>query len=351
MCLAERVRIILGGQVIEDSLLHYRLVATLMKLLPPARNWSSSMENLGGGEAAGPGSVFGNGFVPDTIAANGSRHVLTPLHGSGFFASHYLIPLSMFPITIELTLCDPGNVAVYQSNATTYSQQYQITNPRILADVVNVDSSIQAQLSSALLEGRALPLTFNTWNNTYYSVATGPSWSININRGFSRLNTMLLSHTNAATIIQNTAGYTASDAWISWHGAGAYNFTEDTFRLQAAIGPLLFPETPLQSHGECAYQLSKVMAMHSSVEGMSISPFRYKSDEFIVGLDLERMSSSPGAGQAMFTGLNTKTGNDMIRFTWDNVTAQAGWAPDRVWLHLGYQVVVELRAEGVVCLD
>ena len=105
------------------------------------------------------------------------------------------------------------------------------------------------------------------------------------------------------------------------------------------------PETPLQSHAECAYQLSKVLAHHSSLEGLSITPGRYRNDEFIVALDCERMSSSPGSGQAMFTGLNTKTGNDMIRFTWDNVTAQNGWAPDRVWLSLGYQVVVELRAD------
>ena len=95
MCLCERVRIILGGQVIEDSLLHYRLVAMLMKTLPPARNWSSSMENLGPAtEAAG----FSNGPVQDPIAANSSRHLLTPFHGSGFFASHYLIPLEHVPV-------------------------------------------------------------------------------------------------------------------------------------------------------------------------------------------------------------------------------------------------------------
>ena len=41
----------------------------------------------------------------------------------------------------------------------------------------------------------------------------------------------------------------------------------------------------------------------------------------------------------------------MIRFTWDNVTAQTGWAPDRVWLSIGFQLVVELRAEGVIVLD
>ena len=291
--------------------------------------------------------------MQDVIAANSSRHVLTPFHGSGFFASHYLIPLSMFPITIELTLCDPSVVAMTAANGGTnvYSQTYQISNPRILADMVNVDSSIQAQLSSALLEGRALPLTFNTWNNTYYSVAPGASWSININRGFSRLNSMILTHSNAATISGNNNG--TLPATRSSAGMGPEPTTSPTTPsgCRRPSGPCSSQRRPCSATAECAYQLSKLLAHHSSWRACPSPRAGTTMTNSLLVWTARGMSSSPGSGMAMMTGLNTKTGNDMIRCTWDNITAQNGWAPDRVWLSLGYQVVVELRAEGVIQLD
>jgi hypothetical protein len=74
MCLFSRLRIRIGGQQVEDSLWHNRLVAMLMKLLPPARNWSASMEGLGGGEGTNP---FTAGATTESIAANGSRHCIS----------------------------------------------------------------------------------------------------------------------------------------------------------------------------------------------------------------------------------------------------------------------------------
>jgi hypothetical protein len=45
------------------------------------------------------------------------------------------------------------------------------------------------------------------------------------------------------------------------------------------------------------------------------------------------MASSPGSGMAVMTGVNTKANNDLMRWTFDNVTIQDGWAPDRMWVH------------------
>jgi hypothetical protein len=87
-----------------------------------------------------------------------------------------------------------------------------------------------------------------------------------------------------------------SNSCQSWHGNGAYSFASDTFRAQLQIGSNLWPDRPLESHAECFYQLSKTLAMHSSLDGVSIVPNQYKMDQFIIALDLEKAVSSARDG-------------------------------------------------------
>ena len=290
MCLFGRMRVYLGGQLIEDVLNLNRHVGMMMKLLPANRNITQSIEGVG----ADGGT---NGPTSDLIPASASRNILTPLHGSGFFASHYLIPVGSFGVTVELELCDPAFVAAYQNpTGTNRSQTYSIIQARLLADVVHVDSAIQNQISQALLEGKPLPIHFKTWNNTNYSIdSSGGSWSINISRGFSRLASVFVTFSNQAKTVLNTAGYTRSNFFGSWHSNAAYDFTRDTFSAQLAVGPLLFPDYPIGQlgHAECFYQLSKCLAMHSSLDGVSITPNLYRGDSFILALDLEKCATSP----------------------------------------------------------
>ena len=173
MCLFGRMRVYLGGQLIEDVLNLNRHVGMMMKLLPANRNITQSIEGVG----ADGGT---NGPTSDLIPAGASRNILTPLHGSGFFATHYLIPVGSFGVTVELELCDPAFVAAYQNpTGTNRSQTYSIIQARLLADVVHVDSAIQNQISQALLEGKPLPIHFKTWSNTNHSIdSSGGSWSV-----------------------------------------------------------------------------------------------------------------------------------------------------------------------------
>jgi hypothetical protein len=47
-------------------------------------------------------------------------------------------------------------------NGSNASQQYQLTQCRLLYDTVHVDSAIQNQLAQALLEGKPLPMQFKS---------------------------------------------------------------------------------------------------------------------------------------------------------------------------------------------
>eukprot|EP00972_Heterocapsa_arctica_P016611 2451368-Heterocapsa_arctica.AAC.1 len=64
------------------------------------------------------------------------------------------------------------------------------------------------------------------------------------------------------------------------------------------IGSQKWPEYPVLSSSESYYQLQKTVGSH-----MQMFQRWYRSNEYIIGLDTEKIS---GAG---FTGLNTKAGD------------------------------------------
>ena len=117
-------------------------------------------------------------------------------------------------------------------------------------------------------------------------------------------------------------------------------------------GSLIFPDLPMQSSQEAWYQLSKVLGLHSSLESVAIPPGEWLATNFILALDMEKMTSSPGAGMAAFTGLSTRNAGDTLRFAFDNVTPRdANSTPQRMYITLHMDLILELRAEGCVLLD
>ena len=108
----------------------------------------------------------------------------------------------------------------------------------------------------------------------------------------------------------------------------------------------------MSSMQEVWYQLSKLLGMHSSLDGVSIPPGDWLATSFIMGLDMEKAATAPGSGNAAFTGLSTRNAGDTLRFAFENVTPRdAASTPQRMYITLHMDLVVELRAEGVVLLD
>ena len=155
---------------------------------------------------------------------------------------------------------------------------------------------------------------------------------------------------------------TESNTFLNWHGKGDYNTYGGSngyypaggegWRFQMTTGSLIFPDLPMSSSQEAWYQLSKVLGFQSSLEGVSIPPGEWLATNFIIALDMEKMSSSPGAGYAAFTGLSTRNAGDTLRFAFENVYPRdANSTPQRMYITLHFDAVLELRAEGCVLLD
>ena len=59
-----------------------------------------------------------------------------------------------------------------------------------------------------------------------------------------------------------------------------------------------------------------------------------------------------GSGGAAFTGMSTRNAGDTLRFAFENVSPRnAAAVPQRMYITLQMDLVIELRSEGVVLLD
>ena len=108
----------------------------------------------------------------------------------------------------------------------------------------------------------------------------------------------------------------------------------------------------MSSCQEAWYQLSKLLGTRSSLDGVSIPPGDWLSTSFIMGRDLEKAATAPGSGNAAFTGMSTRNAGDTLRFAFENVTPRdKASTPQRMYITLHMDLVVELRSEGVILLD
>ena len=375
-CWFQRCRIYIAGTLVED-INFYNRVSSMMRLCKsPHRLWAESIELLGQTSdnidnvhwkahyCGGPSNA--------EIPGNSRQTIVTPIH-AGLFKSHYLLP-GRFPLTIELELvADPGQCcpagADRGANPATanlpglFSQDFTITNARILVDMVQTDVAIQNTFTEALAAGRPMQLALSSYSTTMHSLTLAgnadQSWDISLSRAYSRIKDVWVTYDNNAS---RGVWNTESNNFLSWHGKGKVNEYGNSgvydprygegFRFQMSCGALQFPDLPVNSHKEQFYQLSKVVGMHSSTEGVSIPPGEYLGRSHIAAFDLEKLYSSPGAAFVRFTGLNTQSAGDTLRFAWQNVTISAdAFRPSRVYITLHYDLVVELRQEGALTLD
>ena len=376
-CWFQRIRVYVGGCLCEDILLANRVSGMLNKVKPADRLWTESLELLGqtnenpNTDSWVAGFTAGPYLVP--IAPNTTRTIISPIF-SGLLNTHYLLP-GRFPLTLELELvnnayqcCAAGDWNAPDGHGAytvqqTFSQLFSMQNVRILCDVVSVDNAVQEELSRVLLAGGALPMHFTTYSTTMHNLqlatAANQSWSVTLSRAFSRIKDIWVTFDS-----DGAHGHikTESNCFLNWHGKpnyevyggsnGYYPAGGEGWRFQMTTGSLIFPDLPMSSAQEAFYQLSKLLGLHSSLESIAIPPGEWLATDFIIGLDMEKMSSSPGAGYSAFTGLSTRAAGDTLRFAFENVTPRdANSTPQRMYITLHYDCVLELRAEGCVLLD
>ena len=140
-----RMRLIANGSaVIEDIEEYGRVHQLFSELLPSQRRYNDITEAWGGAFiASGPDSPV----HPDEIETDGERTVVVHLMSS-FLSQGKMIPLSMVPVILELELGGLDDCFLGTDN------QWEISRPRLVADVLSVESTLMNSFAAHTLSGK-----------------------------------------------------------------------------------------------------------------------------------------------------------------------------------------------------
>ena len=365
-----RLRIICGGQVVED-IDYYNHVHELFHVMMPTnvRN-NDDIEGFGNGlpnpstlsykgSSLTDDNAFGAQLWPGI--AGGSSMPVSFRFLSGLLNQDKFLPIRYCPITIELELVnqltDPvvignGNseVVQYRNNIST---SWMIQNVMAKADVVTLDNSLDNEYAQHLLEGKSLPISYSTYVSQLLSISSNNNFTANITRSFTRLKSVFSTFYRTDVDWKLHSDYNKD--WntfyhpMLWDKADggqyiAYNPASE-LQLQIQVGSKLMPEYPCNSTKEAFAQLRKCLGIHSSTwHSIDISDNDYRSTRFIFGIDCEKMLS------AGYTGLNTKAG-DLMTIRAKYLGTRANATPDTLYVILHSDQILNIRDTGVEVLE
>jgi hypothetical protein len=233
----------------------------------------------------------------------------------------------MLPLTIEIELGDTNDAFQGSSNNWT------ITRPRLVADVCELDQTLQNSYASHILSGKSLPFYLNGIYSVKASVPTGSSlYTLPIARGFTRLSAIYVTFSDGANKWVNHFYCPMSgDPNTTINDQVSYNFT---------IGSDRWPQFDCESIQESAYRLRLTTAAHLGNDIFSISGEDYRTDTFIVGQSFEK-----APGMNAHTGYNTRSGAQLC-LNFKNLGAVS-----MIHCVLVYDSVLNLSAAGAEILD
>jgi hypothetical protein len=378
----QRVRVIVGGQVLEDISEYSRTHEMIMNLRAKHSRENSTAEGFG--------VVWDNQkyktWEPTTSDA-GSAHVralreatfggLNPGQSQrvlfkpliGLFEQNKMLPLRYMPITIELELVstpDEPMLSFFRSyeiglevmstgvdgfsGSTNPSDiNWQIENVEAKCDLLTLDSQLDNSFAEHLLGGGSLPINYNTFISQMQTVS-GTKLGVNVSRAVTRLKSIFVSLQKDVSGAPGYKGWNTfwspmspenRDGTITYADAGEFKF-------YVQIGSKLFPEYPIQSHSEAYYQLKKTLGIQSSnVHSFDITAREYRDNKMILAVDTEKVL------EAGWTGLNTRAG-DLMRVVFEykdpNATLVTRLA-NSMHIVLQSDQIVEVRNTGVQVLD
>ena len=270
----KRMRILCGGQIVEDIDEFNRLSEMYHMMKPTNKRQNDAIEGFGR-EALGKGKKRTVCFTPM----------------SGLLSQEKYLPIRYAPMQIELELVSTG-ADVLDVSGTHLSTSFKIENVQLKADLVTLDNSLDNEYSQHLLSGKTLPIHFSTFTCAS-QVITSLNTTVNVSRALTRLKGVFvtLSKSNSQEV----------DNFYHPMG-GNYEYAKE-LEFEMQIGSKKFPEYPIRSVAEAFYQLRKALGLHDVNAQMDISGTEFRSSKFVVAIDTEKVLGSS------FSGYNSKSGD------------------------------------------
>jgi hypothetical protein len=277
------------------------------QLLPYGRQINDVMEGFGSatGDATFNAGGASNHTTPTSglpVRSGAARRVLTQLLCPFFNSSQKLLPMALMGgIVIELELDDLNACfRVLDDPQGTAQVNWQILQPMILVDTVQIDPALSASYAKHLLEGKTLPISYHNFYSMQATLTDANSFSLPIQRGFSRLSAIYATF------------YKAGNTFVT-HFANPYvpelikpaSRESDVFGFQVQLGGDLKPTYQTDCAQELFYRLRMCQGVHNGTDSIGMEWADYWSGgKFIIGISMEKVLG----GDVAHTGVSTMGG-------------------------------------------
>jgi hypothetical protein len=244
----------------------------------------------------GVAATFSRPIVPVGIPAGSNRRVVSQLLAP-FFQSQKCLPLSLLgSVVIEAELDNYSSC--FSTDDGTYEPVWEIVQPLILCDTVQLDPALSSSYAKHLLEGKTLPISYHNFFSMQATLTDTNAFSLPSHRGFSRLSAIYVS------LFRQGTNFVTDFA--SPYPAGTMPSRQtDQFRFQVQLGGDLKPTYQTDSIGELFYRLRMCQSIHTGTDAMSIQFTNYYfGNQFIIGLSLEKILGA----EVVHTGVSTMGG-------------------------------------------
>ena len=359
-----RMRVLVNGAIVED-IDNFNRVSELFSILSPKDyRINEDMEGFGKTYDHGlpnPITTIMNSNTYTGIGPSKAQTVLfTPL--SGLLKQKKFIPLRYASINFELELVDNMTDPIIRvSNnfsISTTTDNWQIENVQLKADVCTLDNALDNSYAQYLLSGKSLAINFNTYISQLQSMISAANIGqkairLNVTRSLSRLKSIFVTliappihadYVDSLAVIARDWNYFYSPMFNTSAGSNSGDLKHDEsdeFEAQIQIGSKQFPVYPIRSHAEAFSQLMKTMGISSNKSfNFDINPHEYRTIKFVWATDTEKVI------EAGFTGYNTMAGDNIsISFTHKSSIAANYAVGMQIILHA--DCIMEIRDSGV----
>jgi len=346
--LVNRIRVFCQGSLVEDCS-HYGRVHHLFTELMAPSNWRVNQAIETNMQRYDPASVTDPTTVELIDPGEYATVLFTP-SALGILNCGKLWPIEMAPLSIEITFAPPGDAVIGFANnhpaGVPSSTDYVINSLHLQASQVIVDSALNSSFKNLLASGRSLTISVQSiFTQAHILAANSNSAQISMVRALSKLGLLFLTfQTSVGTAQQHeVTGFGNPSLLVggTTGAATAYSHQEYTLSVQAQLDSFLFPETPMDSHGEIFSKLQEAAATYDQkLVTLSLTPQSFKTNAFCAAINMMR---APGSA---FSGLNTRTGS-LLTLKLNNMRTETS----KVFAHLVGTILVEIRADSCSVYD
>jgi hypothetical protein len=319
-----RLRIIANGSaVVEDIEQYGRVFQMFSMLLPGQQLFNNAAESWG---VTNHVDTFTTPAESDPLPGGSRRQLVVQLL-SPFLNQGKWIPLSMLPITVEIELADADEAFVGTG------ADWEITRPRLLGDVCELDQALQNSYAKHLVDGKSLPMYMHGLYSVIAAIPAGSSlYSLPMARGFTRLSAIYITF------------WDGTGKWVNRFlcPSLATNVNEeatDLLRWNITIGADRYPSFDCESVQESMYRLRMLQASQGHT-GHSISGYNYRNTQFVIGQSLEKCP-----GMSAHTGINTRSGSQLSLNFRNLGTATT------IHVVMQYELILNISGAGSEVLD